>query len=357
MNVSALAKNTKTKVTSVLNLNSDIIFLSDVRLGNKAKHVSDLFRLRYRFFHHSTQARRGVAVLIRNELSFILDRIIKDDDENCILLDGTISGQKVAIGSIYGPNDDNRTFFEFLDSALLGFKNQAIIIGGDWNTTVSPLPAEINPDVVNMRTILSQVRTTWLNNVMDKHDLIDPFRYLNPNMMDFSYSPYGTVRKNRSRIDFFLTSGNLSNSIKKCEIASGLCKKNFDHKSIFLQLGTAKKNGRKSVNNRITGNPLFRLIVILATYETYIGQIACAKNGVVDAILTNLCSELDTITPHLVTLISFCDSWSWRPLSHEDKNSRDATLGIIENILGNAVTIDELAALPKKLMTTNFLKF
>ena len=107
MNVSALAKNTKTKVTSVLNLNSDIIFLSDVRLGNKAKHVSDLFRLRYRFFHHSTQARRGVAVLIRNELSFILDRIIKDDDENCILLDGTISGQKVAIGSIYGPNDEH----------------------------------------------------------------------------------------------------------------------------------------------------------------------------------------------------------------------------------------------------------
>ena len=211
MNVSALAKNTKMKVASIINLNSDIIFLSDVRLGNKAKYVSDLFRLRYKFFSHSTQARRGVAVLIRNEINFTINRIIKDDEENCMFLDGTISGEKVAIGSIYGPNEDNRTFFEFLDRNLVGFKNQAVIIGGDWNTTVSPAPAEINLDVFNMRTIPSQVRTTWLNEIMDKHELLDPFRYLNPNMMDFSYSPYGTVRKNRSRIDFFLISGSFSN--------------------------------------------------------------------------------------------------------------------------------------------------
>ena len=95
MNVSALTKNTKMKVASIINLNSDIIFLSDVRLGNKVKYVSDLFRLRYKFFSHSTQARRGVAVLIRNEINFTINRIIKDDEENCMFLDGTISGEKL----------------------------------------------------------------------------------------------------------------------------------------------------------------------------------------------------------------------------------------------------------------------
>ena len=144
-------------------------------------------------------------------------------------------------------------------------------------------------------------------------------------MMDFSYSPYGTVRKNRSRIDFFLISGNFSNRIKKCEIAPGLCKKNFDHKSIFLQLG------------------------ILAMYETYIGQIACVKNGIVNVFLTNLCGELDTITPHLAVLLSLCDSWSWKPLSPGDRDTRDVKLGIIDNILGNATTIEELSAFPKKV--------
>ena len=82
------------KVSSIINLNSDVILLSDTRLGNKA-------RLRYKLFHHSRQAKRGVAILIRNELDFTVDKIIKDTDENCIFLDGKISGQKVAIASIY----------------------------------------------------------------------------------------------------------------------------------------------------------------------------------------------------------------------------------------------------------------
>ena len=101
LNVSASAKNTKMKVASIINLNSDVILLSDTRLGNKAKCISDLFRLRYKLFHHSRQAKRGVAILIRNELDFTVDKIIKDTDENCIFLDGKISGQKVAIASIY----------------------------------------------------------------------------------------------------------------------------------------------------------------------------------------------------------------------------------------------------------------
>ena len=215
LNVSASAKNTKMKVASIINLNSDVILLSDTRLGNKA-------RLRYKLFHHSRQAKRGVAILIRNELDFTVDKIIKDTEENCIFLDGKISGQKVAIASIYGPNDDNRTFFNFLDNTLLGLRDQPIIIGGDWNTTVSPLPTDVNPDVLNMRTIPSQVRTLWLNNIMEKNDLHDPFRHLNPNMMDFSYSPYGTVRKNRSRIDFFLVTSNILSYTKKCGTVSHL---------------------------------------------------------------------------------------------------------------------------------------
>ena len=114
LNVSALAKNTKSKVTAIMSLNSDIIFLSDIRLGNKAGHVSDLFRLKYRFYHHSTQAKRGVAILIRNDRDFTLTQVIKDGEENCILLEGSIAGKNVILASVYGPNEDNKMVFEFL---------------------------------------------------------------------------------------------------------------------------------------------------------------------------------------------------------------------------------------------------
>ena len=209
MNVSALAKNTRTKVASIISLNSDIILLSDTRLGNKEKFISDMFRLKYRFFSNSTQAKRGVAILIRNDLDFTLNRIIKDTEENCIFLDGTVAGDNVAIGAVYGPNDDNVVLFNFLNTVLPDFKDHAIIIGGDWNTTVSSLPPEINPDIYNMRAIPSQTRSDWLNEVITRNKLTDPFRYLNPNLMDFSYNPYGNARKNRSRIDFFLVSENI----------------------------------------------------------------------------------------------------------------------------------------------------
>ena len=139
-------------------------------------------------------------------------------------------------------------------------------------------------------------------------------------------------------------------------ISPGLCKKNFDHKSTFLQLGSVKKVGRKAVNNGIIGNPLFRLIVILAIYETYKSQIECAKNGIVDIMLMNLCGSLDAIAPQFAVLLTFCDSWAWKPLSPTDRDIRDESLQIISNTLDNIVQIAELSNLPKKLDDDEFFE-
>ena len=143
----------------------------------------------------------------------------------------------------------------------------------------------------------------WLEEIITRHKLLDPFRYLHPNLKDFSYTPYGTMRRNRSRIDFFLVSEAVISNVNKCDIAQGVCKKFFDHKAIYLQLGKSKRAGRKAVNNRVIANPLFRLIAILATYESYVTYIHYARNGIVDGMLTNLCQNLDEIAPHLDTLL------------------------------------------------------
>ncbi len=68
LNVSTSVRNQAAKIVSILDLNTDIIFLSDTRLNGKHKSIIDAFRNKYRMFHHSTLNRRGVAVLIRNEL-------------------------------------------------------------------------------------------------------------------------------------------------------------------------------------------------------------------------------------------------------------------------------------------------
>ena len=59
-----------------------------------------------------------MAILIRNEFDFTLSDTYPDADENILLLSGLTSGRKILLGSIYGPNENNKTFFEFIEQKV-----------------------------------------------------------------------------------------------------------------------------------------------------------------------------------------------------------------------------------------------
>ena len=193
----------QTKVSSILDLNTDIIFLCDIRLGSKGKKISDLFKTRYSLVSNSTKSKRGVAILINNKRSITVIDEYRDTSENIILMKIKHNDRLLVIGSVYGPNEDDVIFFRDLRAGIEQLGNMPIILGGDWNATVSNLPVAENLDVYNMRAVPSSVRTRWLNEFMADFHLIDIFRHTNPMARDYSYQPPGTVRPNRSRIDFF----------------------------------------------------------------------------------------------------------------------------------------------------------
>jgi hypothetical protein len=107
-----------------------------------------------------------------------------------------------------------------------------------------------------MRDIPSRIRSEHVENLVNDFDLSDPFRILNPDSREFTYHPSGTVRKNRSRIDFFLISANLYEYIDSCTIAQGYCSKTFDHKPIFLNMKKRKGKGRSCIHDSTVNNPL-----------------------------------------------------------------------------------------------------
>jgi hypothetical protein len=74
----------------------------------------DAFRMKYIMFHHSSLNRRGVAILVRNNLNFQLLEEIKDAQENALLLRCTINNVEVLVGSVSGPNINDFTMYEFL---------------------------------------------------------------------------------------------------------------------------------------------------------------------------------------------------------------------------------------------------
>jgi len=157
LNVSSLNRNTYTKTTAISNLGADIVFLSDMRLNNKHKKIVDIFRTDYRLFYNSSKAKRGVGILVKNSINITIINTFQDAEENILLLHCTLNNNEIVLGAIYGPNDNNMDFFRDLNRGLSSFPRIPIMLGGDWNATMSALPTNYNLDIVNMHEIPSRV--------------------------------------------------------------------------------------------------------------------------------------------------------------------------------------------------------
>jgi hypothetical protein len=62
---------------------------------------------------------------------------------------------------------------------------------------------------------------------------------------EFSYAPFGTLRKNRSRLDFFFISESLIPALYTSEIQPGCLCRLFDHAVITTNLGGMKNEPGK----------------------------------------------------------------------------------------------------------------
>jgi exonuclease III len=278
-----------------------VVLLSDVRLNGKDKIFSDKLKLWYKVYFNSTKNSRGVAVLIRNLVEHELLESAVDPQENVILLRIVLGGVEAVIGAVYGPNDNNcAPFFYFIGATLNRWNNLPCILGGDWNATPSSLPATENPDIFSMNNIPSKVRSEDVEALCNDFDLSDPYRVLDPETRDFTYVPSGVVRKNRSRIDFFLASSDLYEGINSCTIAQGFSRKSFDHKPIFLNFQKKKGKGRACVYNSIVNHKLAEDIVRLAVHNNTIRSALVAAGPAVTALLN---TEMDKMN-NIVNLIN-----------------------------------------------------
>jgi exonuclease III len=177
--------------------------------------------------------RRGCGILINCRLDYRILDTYKDVNENILSLNLSVDNFTFRIVSVYGPNINDRSFFNDLNSVLLRDWHLPTILGGDWNMTVSINNSEHNIDIINMANPLSVFRSRLLYEICDTFGLVDPYRLLHPTRRDFTYvTRAGTV--NRSRLDFFLITSNISQCVKKCEINPNLSTTLFDHKSISL---------------------------------------------------------------------------------------------------------------------------
>jgi exonuclease III len=268
------------KLYGILKLKTDLILMSDVRVSNRSlvsssKDLISIFRNNqygsYTTFFNSSQNKRGVGILINNNLTFSEVDRREDREENYLLLKLRVRGNFLIVGAIYGPNDNNPDFFNNLEADVIALGAHPLILAGDWNTTYSNLPVNVNPDCLNMLNVPNIRHSNMLRVMCDNLSLCDPYRSLYPTGRDFSYCPRNIAAGNRSRIDFFLMSNSLLEICENCSISNSLQSTMFDHKAVILKL-----TGRRSpapVNNisgKTVSDPDVNLLIRISIAECHV---------------------------------------------------------------------------------------
>ena len=245
LNISTKNEITAQKILAICNLQSDFIFLSDIRL-NSNKQISALHDVEKKFFlkgytlvHNSHNSLRGVGILISKKIldkNFAITNTVTSNCGNFLGIEIDLNGSKLLLCSIYGPNRDaDLQFFEILKTKLRQF-SCPFIIGGDWNATFDNAEIGINLDTVNMLNIPSTHRTNKILEICDEFNLVEPFRKKNPTKREYTFIPSGILSNNRSRIDFFLISNALYSNEINVIIPHSLTSTLFDHKPVTLLL-------------------------------------------------------------------------------------------------------------------------
>ncbi len=125
-----------------------------------------------------------------------------------------------------------------------------------------------------MNAIPNKRHSEYLQDLCTSLNLTDPFRAKYPNRQEFSYVPSDPLKKNCSRLDFFIISKQLLNCVSEIYIYPGLQSKVFDHKAVVLSFKPPVRVGpvRPTISHAILRDPDLDLVVALAVADTYLAS-------------------------------------------------------------------------------------
>jgi hypothetical protein len=170
---------------------------------------------------------------------------------------------------VYGPNTNDLNFYDELQGSVLAMNNQTIILCGDWNATWDPSPVAYNIDVINMQNIPSKQRSEKIVQMARNLSITDPFRFLFPQKKDFTFVPNIAANKNRSRIDFFLISENITGECKNVKIPHNLSSKTFDHKPVEMVFSHFHCKNTQVIKDTILKDPLLTSVMKIHAIDCY----------------------------------------------------------------------------------------
>ena len=180
-------------------------------------------------YSHGDSRSRGVAILIKNDLSHEIHSIKSDNKGRYIILDISIKQVRLTLATIYGPNSDDQDFFnEFIDS-IESIPNDNRIVGVDWNVVL-----DLNMDKEGGQQTTHFKAQKILKDWCDETNLVDIWRKNHEDLKQYTWFQCRPMI--RCRLDYFLISfglaGFVENSCIKCVYKS-------DHSSVEISINIA----------------------------------------------------------------------------------------------------------------------
>uniref|UniRef100_A0A803JPF9 exodeoxyribonuclease III n=1 Tax=Xenopus tropicalis TaxID=8364 RepID=A0A803JPF9_XENTR len=154
------------------------------------------------FLANSLNKTKGVAICIAKNVKFQLHQKHIDQDGRYIIITGLLQNQMTTLATVYAPNTSKKIFFQSFFTKLSETSEGRVIIGGDFNTTISN-------NLDRSREILDTPAQSEHNRdskYLTKHlaaALVDIWREKHP--LDRDYSYYSSAHNSYSRIDFIFT--------------------------------------------------------------------------------------------------------------------------------------------------------
>lgn len=210
----------------------DVVFLQETHLEASDFHRMNKLWVGQVFGSPSVQGKAGVLTLLHKNFSHTSD----DGGRESIV---TISqgGRVTALCNMYGPNGDNAPFFQNLGVQVHEMTADAVILGRDLNTVLSPredrksskAPRHAPPDRRSDMVLPPFLEVTGLRDV---------WRDCNPEGRDFTH--FSHAHQSWSRLDYILTSKFLSPRVLSIDIGPLIIS---DHAPVILQLADVQPKG------------------------------------------------------------------------------------------------------------------
>ncbi len=186
-------------------------------------------------FSHGSNNSRGVAIIFRNGSNIDVKTVINDDEGRILIVKCVKDDLCFTLINVYAPNAENlqTMFYKNLNDSFVDkycYDDERIIIGGDFNCILNA-----NLDKKGGHERIKENVVEKISDLIDNFDLVDVWRFLNPNKSRFTWRQLNPLIQ--CRLDYFLISNSLLEYVSHTDIIPGI---RTDHSAIVLDIQIQK---------------------------------------------------------------------------------------------------------------------